>query len=100
MDKNSNWSEISKDINNAKDKIKDKINSEVNHEDLRESLNGTLNEIKYLFSDIIKTLEETIKDDAIRKETKDVIKKINTELIDTLNINKSRNSEQDYQEEE
>ena len=45
-------------------------------------------------------VEETIKDDEIRKETKDVIKKINTELIDTLNINKSRNSEQNYQEEE
>lgn len=100
MDKNSNWSEISKDINNAKDKIKDKINSEVNHEDLRESLNGTLNEIKNLFNDIIKTVEETIKDDEIRKETKDVIKKINTELIDTLNINKSRNAQHYYQEEE
>ena len=100
MDKNSNWSEISKDINNAKDKIKDKINSEVNHEDLRESLNDTLDEIKNLFYDIIKTVEETIKDDEIRKETKEVITKINTELIETLNIIKSRNAGQDYQEEE
>ena len=100
MDKNSNWSEISKDINNAKDKIKDKINSEVNHEDLRESLNDTLEEIKNLFYDIIKTVEETIKDDEIRKETKEVITKINTELIETLNIKKSRNAGQDYQEEE
>ena len=100
MDKNSSWSEISKDLNNAKNKIKEKINSEVNHEDLRESLNGTLNEIKNLFNDIIKTVEETIKDDAIKKETKDVIKKINTEFIDTLNINKSRNIKQKYQEEE
>ncbi len=33
-------------------------------------------EIKNLFHDIIKTVEETIKDDEIRKETKDVIKKI------------------------
>ena len=100
MDKNSNWSEISRDINNAKNKIKDKISSEVNHEDLRESLNGTLNEIKNLFTDIIKTVEETIKDDEIRKETKDVIKKINTELIDTVNINKSKGAERYYQEEE
>ena len=67
---------------------------------MRESLNGTLNEIKNLFNDIIKTVEETIKDDEIKKETKDVIKKINTEFIDTLNINKSRNIKQNYQEEE
>ncbi|RPG61689.1 MAG: hypothetical protein CBD98_003300 [Flavobacteriaceae bacterium TMED238] len=100
MEKNSNWSEISKDINNAKDKIKEKLNSEVSHEDLRESLNDTLDEIKNLFYDIIKTVEETIKDDEIRKETKDVIKKINIELIDTLNIKKSRNNEEDHQEEE
>jgi hypothetical protein len=100
MDKNSNWYGISKDINSAKDKIKEKINSEVDHEDLSESLNDTLGEIKNLFYDIIKTVEENIKDDEIRKETKDVIKKINTELIDTLNIEKSRNVEQYSQEEE
>ena len=67
---------------------------------MKESLNGTLNEIKNLFNDIIKTVEETIKDDEIKKETKDVFKKINTEFIDTLNINKSRNIKQNYQEEE
>jgi hypothetical protein len=72
----------------------------VDHEDLSESLNDTLGEIKNLFYDIIKTVEENIKDDEIRKETKDVIKKINTELIDTLNIEKSRNVEQYSQEEE
>ena len=100
MDKNSNWSDIYKDLSNAKNKIKDKINSEVNHEDLKESLDATLNEIKILFHDIIKTVEETIKDDEVRKETREVIKKINSEFLDTLNINKSSNTEQSYQEEE
>ena len=100
MDKNSNWSDIYKDLSNAKNKIKDKINSEVNHEDLKESLDATLNEIKILFHDIIKTVEENIKDDEVRKETREVIKKINSEFLDTLNINKSSNTEQSYQEEE
>ena len=45
-------------------------------------------------------MEETIKDDEIKKETKDVVKKINAEFKDTLNINKSRNIKQNYQEEE
>ena len=58
---------------------------------------GKLGEMKILVNS---NYDINIKDDEIKKETKDVIKKINTEFIDTLNINKSRNIKQNYQEEE
>ena len=38
-------------------------------------------EIKNLFSEILNTVEETIKDEEIKNETKDVLRKINQEFI-------------------
>ena len=98
MENNSNWSEISDDINKAKNSIYEKINSEVENQDLKISLDNAKDEIKNLITNFIKTIEHTIKDEEVKQDTKNVINKIGTEFTEILNI--KRYKDNFYQEEE
>ena len=53
-----------------------------------------------MFYDIIKTVDETIQDEEIRQESKEVLKKINNELVDVLNFKKVGKPHTGHQEEE
>tara|TARA_B100000401_G_C52288598_1_gene476938 strand:+ start:250 stop:546 length:297 start_codon:yes stop_codon:yes gene_type:complete len=98
MENNSNWSEISDDINKAKNSIYEKINSEVENQDLKISLDNAKDEIKNLITNFIKTIEHTIKDEEVKQDTKNVINKIGAEFTEILNI--KRYKENFYPEEE
>lgn len=98
MENNSNWSEISDDINKAKNSIYEKINSEVENQDLKISLDNAKDEIKNLITNFIKTIEHTIKDDEVKQDTKNVINKIGAEFTEILNI--KRYKDNFYPEEE
>ena len=98
MENNSNWSEISDDINKAKNSIYEKINSEVENQDLKISLDNAKDEIKNLITNFIKTIEHTIKDEEVKQDTKNVINKIGTEFTEILNI--KRYKDNSYPEEE
>ena len=91
---NQNWKEISKDIADVTKKVKDSPDDENIVDDLKESLVDSIQNTSKLLTTIIEKVDSTIKDEEIRKETKEVINKINNEIQDT--IKDSRRLLKDY----
>ncbi len=91
---NHNWKEISKDIADVTKKVKDSVDDENIVDDLKESLVGSIENTSKLLTTIVEKVDSTIKDEEIRKETKEVINKINNEILDT--IKDSRQILKDY----
>ena len=91
---NQNWKEISKDIADVTKKVKDSVDDENLVDDLKESLVGSIENTSKLLTTIVEKVDSTIKDEEIRKETKEVINKINNEILDT--IKDSRQILKDY----
>ncbi len=79
-----NWSEIPEQITEVKKKIKSKIKDEDLVQDLKDSLNTSIESTAEIFQNLMITIESNAKDDEIKKETSDLIKKINSELIEFL----------------
>ena len=85
MDKNdSNWSENTDDIAEIKKKIKNEFNEEDHIDDLRDSLASTLENTREIFNNLTTTIDSTIKDEEVKKETKNLINKLNLELSDLI----------------
>ena len=85
MEKNeNNWNEISEDLNKLGKKIKEKAFEDNSTEDLKDSFNSTINETAEIFKELIKNIETTIKDEELKKETKEIINKLNSELTDSI----------------
>ena len=80
MDKNNNWQDISDDISDLSKKIKDNLKEESLIGDLKDSLNSTIQASGEILKNITNALQETVKDEEIKSETKDVLEKINNEL--------------------
>jgi|TARA_B100001996_G_scaffold92356_1_gene68810 predicted nucleic acid-binding Zn-ribbon protein len=80
MEKN-NWSEISKEVSDVTKKIKNKVDNEDLVDDLKDSLKDTIENTSELFKNILSSIESTIKDEQIKSETKDIVEKINNELL-------------------
>ena len=80
MDKNNNWQNISDDISDLSKKIKDNLKEESLIGDLKDSLNSTIQASGEILKNITNALQETVKDEEIKSETKDVLEKINNEL--------------------
>ena len=91
---NQNWKDISKDSADATKKVKDSPDDENIVDDLKESLVDSIQNTSKLLTTIIEKIDSTIKDEEIRKETKEVINKINNEILDT--IKDSRRLLKDY----
>ena len=91
---NQNWKEISKDSADVTKKVKDLPDDENIVDDLKESLVDSIQNTSKLLTTIIEKVDSTIKDEEIRKETKEVINKINNEIQDT--IKDSRRLLKDY----
>tara|TARA_B100001564_G_scaffold156556_1_gene131500 strand:+ start:189 stop:524 length:336 start_codon:yes stop_codon:yes gene_type:complete len=91
---NQNWKEISKDSADVTKKVKDSPDDENIVDDLKESLVDSIQNTSKLLTTIIEKVDSTIKDEEIRKETKEVINKINNEILDT--IKDSRRLLKDY----
>ena len=85
---NQNWKEISKDSADVTKKVKDSPDDENIVDDLKESLVDSIQNTSKLLTTIIEKVDSTIKDEEIRKETKEVINKINNEILDTIKDSK------------
>jgi predicted transcriptional regulator len=63
-------------------------NSELNQqelvEDLKNSLSSTIEDTSDLLNNIIKTIDESIMDDTIRIESKNIIKELRKDFLKTL----------------
>ena len=81
---NQNWKEISKDSADVTKKVKDSPDDENIVDVLKESLVDSIQNTSKLLTTIIEKVDSTIKDEEIRKETKEVINKINNEIQDTI----------------
>ena len=81
MDKDNNWKEVSQDISKISNKIKDNLSNEENINDLKESLNSTKDSIKKNFSELSRAIEETVKDEDIKKDVLDVVERMKTNFM-------------------
>ena len=104
MEEDKSWSELSDDLEGVAKKIKGKIYQEELVNDLKESLSNTINSTTELIKNIVESIESTVKDDEIKKETKDLFTNISEELETTVinlgtkikNLNPAkRNSEEE-----
>ena len=80
MDKNNNWQDISEDISDLSKKIKDNLKEENLIGDLKDSLNSTIQASGEILKNITNAVQETVKDEEIKSETRGVLEKINNEL--------------------
>ena len=85
---NQNLKDISKDSADVTKKVKDSPDDENIVDDLKESLVDSIQNTSKLLTTIIEKIDSTIKDEEIRKETKEVINKINNEILDTIKDSK------------
>jgi hypothetical protein len=87
---NNSWDEISNDVSEIKKKIKDKVVSENSIDDLKDSFQLTLENSKEILKNLITAVDETVKDEEIRSETKEIIKKISNELTELIEDGKNK----------
>ncbi|MDC0076734.1 hypothetical protein OAJ33_00640 [Acidimicrobiaceae bacterium] len=87
---NNSWDEISNDVSEIKKKIKDKVVSENSIDDLKDSFQLTLENSKEILKNLITAVDETVKDEEIRSETKEIIKKISNELNELIEDGKNK----------
>ena len=87
---NSSWDEISNDVSEIKKKIKDKVVGENSIDDLKDSFQLTLENSKEILKNLIAAVDDTVKDEEIRSETKEIIKKISNELTELIEDGKNK----------
>ena len=87
---NNSWDEISNDVSEVKKKIKDKVVSENSIDDLKDSFQLTIENSKEILKNLITSVDETVKDEEIRSETKEIIKKISNELTELIEDGKNK----------
>jgi len=97
---NNSWDEISNDVSKIKKKIKDKVVSENSIDDLKDSFQLTLENSKEILKNLITAVDETVKDEEIRSETKEIIKKISNELTELIEDGKNKVGDHLNKEEE
>ena len=84
MEENNNWSDIGDEINDVSKKIKDKFDEGSLVDDLKESLHNTISNTSAILKNILANLESTINDEEIKRESKEVLVSINSELKSTI----------------
>jgi rubrerythrin len=87
---NNSWDEISNDVSEIKKKIKDKVVSDNSIDDLKDSFQLTLENSKEILKNLITAVNDTVKDEEIRSETKEIIKKISNELTELIEDGKNK----------
>ena len=87
---NNSWDEISNDVSEIKKKIKDKVVGDNSIDDLKDSFQLTLENSKEILKNLIAAVDDTVKDEEIRSETKEIIKKISNELTELIEDGKNK----------
>ena len=85
-----NWSAIQKNVVDVSNKIKNQIANDDNISDLKQSLFQALENTTSLIKEVSSSIEDTLKDEEIRNEVKEVVSKINTEFHDIAENTKKR----------
>ncbi len=80
MDQENNWKNFSDDISNISKKIKSNFTDEENIEDLKKSLKDTVNSISNSFNDLAQIVEDTVKDEEIKEDALNLVKKLKDEM--------------------
>tara|TARA_Y100000996_G_C22021394_1_gene436904 strand:- start:100 stop:423 length:324 start_codon:yes stop_codon:yes gene_type:complete len=83
-DDNNNWSDMSEDIAKVAENFKGKMEEENLVDDLKQSFNETVENTSEAIKNLMSTVESVINDEEIKEETKELIKKINMELSNTV----------------
>ena len=87
---NSSWDEISNDVSEVKKKIKDKITTENSIDDLKDSFQATIDNSKEILKNLVTAVDETVSDEEIKSESKEIIKKIGNELTELIENGKNK----------
>ena len=81
MDKENNkWDEISESSSDLSKKINKKFEEENIINDLKESFEETIENTSKILQSLTNTINSTINDEEIKRESKDIINKINIEI--------------------
>ena len=87
---NSSWDDISNDVSEVKKKIKDKVPTENSIDDLKDSFQATIDNSKEILKNLITAVDETVSDEEIKLESKEIIKKIGNELTELIENGKNK----------
>lgn len=99
-EQSKNWSEINKDLTNLTKKIKSNLSQDSLIDDLKESLNEIIESTSEIFNSLTNSIESTIKDEDIRRETNDIISNSFNELKKSyLNIENNISFSNKFEEE-
>jgi hypothetical protein len=93
MDEKNNWKEFSDDISSMSKKIKSNITDEALTDDLKKSLKVTKESISNNFNELFHIVENTVKDDEIKKEALNLVYKLKLEMSNFIDTTKEKVSE-------
>ena len=93
MNEENNWKEFSDDISNISKKIKSSITDEENIEDLKNSLKATRESISNNFNDLVRIVENTVKDEEIKEDALDLVNNLKNEMSNFIDTNKDKISD-------
>jgi len=93
MNDERKWSDISNDIANVAKQIKSNIDDENLVGDLKDTFKTTIDNTSQLIKNIVISVEASITDEKIKKETKEIVNSINSELDILLKKTKNKFSE-------
>jgi len=93
MNNESKWSDISNDIANVAKQIKSNIDDENLVGDLKDTFKTTIDNTSQLIKNIVISVEASITNEEIKKETKEIVNSINSELDILLKKTKNKFSE-------
>ena len=80
MNEENQWKNISKDFSDITNKIKENLINDDSVNDLKETLETAKNSIKNNVSDLLAAIEDSVKDEEIKKEALIIVKKMKEEF--------------------
>ena len=83
MEENNRLDKIS-EVNELNNNIKEEIDGEEFFNDLKETLHNTVSNTSILLKNILSILESSVKDEEIKKDSKNIIYSITEELNSTI----------------
>ena len=93
MNEENNWKEFSDDISNISKKIKSSITDKENIEDLKNFLKATRESISNNFNDLVRIVENTVKDEEIKEDALDLVNNLKHEMSNFIDTNKDKISD-------
>jgi len=90
MNQENNWKEFSNDISNISNKIKSNFSDGENIEDLKNSLKATVDSLSNSFNELTQIVEDTVKDEEIKEDALNLVKKLSNEMIGIVDTAKEK----------